>query len=438
MNRATVVRVLVGALLLAGSLGAVAQQKSLYTVDEYNAFVDTTRGEPAERLTAIDAFLKNYPNSILRALIYPAQAQMAFTLKQYEKAMGAVDAYLAMDREQVNAILTQSGYNELQIEGTYYTSILTHSSSYLQLLGTNAARAQTLTENAARTARRGLELHDRIYAQVQPPTDPAQLQQFQAQKQQAEATFRVILADAAWRGKDWPTSAKEYAVLVGNTPNDAALNYRLGLSYLQSQPPRWEKGLWHVARSVALNIPKSDEVKDFLGKNVAAYQQVLPECSTDQVDDLVAQAALAPEPPAGWKLVSSEQVSAVRNELTLKRIFDDLKAGGEQEEIIWLASCGLELPELEAEVVQISQNEGNVVTLGVAVTEESSNAKKADMVVRVIAPPEAKNVKVGDLVHITGTLRSYQKDPEFQLVLSDGRIKPEDIPKTRGGRGGSR
>ncbi|HEX9764993.1 MAG TPA: hypothetical protein VGA39_06890, partial [Candidatus Acidoferrales bacterium] len=219
---------------------------------------------------------------------------------------------------------------------------------------------------------------------------------------------------------------------------DAALNYRLGLSYLQSQPPQWEKGLWHVARSVALNIPKSEEVKDFLGKNVAAYQQVLPECSTDQVDDLVAQAALAPEPPAGWKLVSSEQVSAVRNELTLKRIFDDLKAGGEQEEIIWLASCGLELPELEAEVVQISQNEGNVVTLGVAVTEESSEAKRADMVVRVIAPPEAKNVKVGDLVHITGTLRSYQKDPEFQLVLSDGRIKPEDIPKTRGGRGGSR
>jgi len=437
MSRATVVRVLVGALLLAGSLGAVAQQKSLYSVEEYNAYVDTTRGEPAERLTAIDAFLKNYPNSILRALIYPAQAQLAFSVKQYEKAMGAVDAYLAMDRDQVNNILNQSGYNELQIEGTYYSSILTHSSSYLQLMGTNAARAQALTENAARTARRGLELHDRIYAQVQAPTDPAQLQQFQAQKQQAEATFRVILADAAWRSKDWPTSAKQYTVLVGYTPNDAALNYRLGLSYLQSQPPQWEKGLWHVARSVALNISKAEEVKDFLSKNVAAYQQVLPECSQDQVDDLVAQAALSPNPPAGWRLVSSEQVSSVRNELTLKRIFDDLKAGGEQEQMIWLASCGLELPELEAEVVQISQNEGNVVTLGVAVTAESSEAKKADMVVRVISPPEAKNVKVGDLVHITGTLRAYQKDPEFQLVLDNGRIKPEDIPRTRGGRGGA-
>lgn len=438
MSRATVIRVLVGLALIASSMGAAAQQKSLYSVEEYNAFVDTTRGEPNERLAAIDAFLKNYPNSVLRALIYPAQAQLAFSVKQYEVAMGAVDAYLAMDREQVNAILTQSGYNALQIEGSYYSALLTHSSSYLQLLGTNGARTQALTENAARTARRGLEMHERIYSQVQPPADPAQLKQFEAQRQQGEATFRIILADAAWRSKDWPASAQQYAVLVRFTPNDAALNYRLGLSYLQSQPPNWESGLWHVARAVALNIPKSDEVKDFLAKSVASYQQVQAECSKDQVDDMVAQAALSPDPPAGWRLVSSEQVSAVRNELTLKRIFDDLKAGGEQEHMIWLASCGLELPELEAEVVQVSQNEGNVVTLGVAVTAESSEAKKADMVVKVIAPPEAKNVKVGDLVHITGTLRSYQKEPEFQLVLSDGRIKPEDIPRTRGGRGGSR
>jgi hypothetical protein len=59
------------------------------------------------------------------------------------------------------------------------------------------------------------------------------------------------------------------------------------------------------------------------------------------------------------------------------------------------------------------------------------------MVVRVVSPPEARNIKVGDLVHITGTLRSYQKDPAFQLVLDVGRIKPEDIPKTRGGRSGA-
>ncbi len=231
---------------------------------------------------------------------------------------------------------------------------------------------------------------------------------------------------------------KEYAVLVKTTPNDAALNYRLGLSYLQQQPPVWESGLWHVARAVALNIPKGEEVKDFLAKNVAAYQQVLPECSGNQVDDLIAQAAKSPEPPADWKLVSSEQVSSVRQELTLKRIFDDLKAGGEQEHLIWLASCGLELPEMEAEVVQVSQNEGNVVTLGVAVTAESAEAGKADMVVKVISPPEAKNIKTGDIVHITGTLRSYQKDPQFQLVLGEGRIKPEDIPRTRGRSGAGR
>ncbi len=439
MSARSILRAAAVAVLISLCAGPALAQRpgQLYGVEEYNAFVDTTRPtEPNEKVTASDAFLKAYPNSVLRAFVLPAQAQALFQLKRYDKAMEAVDAFLQMNREPVVALYRQSQYNDLAIENEYYKNYLLYAYSYLQLLGTNGARAQALTDTATNRVREGLEVHNKLYAQVPMPTDAAQKQQFEQAKSQAETTFRTILADAAWRKKDYPQAATEYAGLVKSTPNDAALNYRLGLSYLQQQPPVWEQGLWHVARAVALNIPKSEDVKDFLGKNVAAYQQVLAECSKDQVDDLIAQAAQSADPPAGWKLLSSEQVATVRNELTLKRIFDDLKAGGEQEHLIWLASCGLELPEMEAEVVQVSQNEGNVVTLGVAVTEESATAGKADMVVKVIAPPEAKNIKTGDIVHITGTLRSYQKDPEFQLVLGDGRIKPEDIPKTRG-RGGA-
>ncbi len=439
MSARSILRAAGLALLILSCAGPALAQRpgQLYGVEEYNAFVDTTRPtEPNEKIAAIDAFLKAYPNSVLRAFVLPAQANALFQLKRYDKAMEAVDGFLSMDREKVVALYRQSQYNDLAIENEYYKNYLLYAYSYLQLLGTNGQRAQALTDTAIKRVREGLEVHNKLYAQVPVPTDATQKQQFEQAKSQAETTFRTILADAAWRKRDYAAAATEYTGLVKNTPNDAALNYRLGLSHLQQQPPVWEKGLWHVARAVALNIPKSEDVKDFLGKNVAAYQQVQAECSKDQVDALIAQAAQSADPPAGWKLVSSEQVASVRNDLTLKRIFDDLKAGGEQEHLIWLASCGLELPELEAEVVQVSQNEGNVVTLGVAVTEESATAGKADMVVKVIAPPEAKNIKTGDIVHITGTLRSYQKDPEFQLVLSDGRIKPEDIPKTRG-RGGA-
>jgi len=443
MNGRSVFQVAGLALLISLCAGPALAQRpgQLYGVEEYNAYVDTTRPtEPNEKVAAIDAFLKAYPNSVLRAFVLPDQAKVLFQLKRFEKTMEAVDAFLQMNREQVAALYKQSQFNDIQIESAYYENYLLYSYSYLQLLGTNGGRAQALTDTAVKRVREGLEAHQHLYSQITPPTDPAQLKQYEQTRAQAELTFRSILADAAWRKKDYPQAAKEYAGLVKSSPNDAVLNYRLGLSYLQQQPPVWESGLWHVARAVALNIPKSDDVKEFLGKNLAAYQQVVPECSKDQVTDLIAEAAKAPDPPEGWKLVSSEQVSAVRNELTLKRIFDDLKAGGETEHLIWLASCGLELPEMEAEVVQVSQNEGNVVTLGVAVTAESAEAGKPDMVVKVIAPPEAKNIKTGDIVHITGTLRSYQKDPQFQLLLSDGRIKPEDIPKTRrsgAGRGGA-
>ncbi|HXE76359.1 MAG TPA: hypothetical protein VNN18_12105 [Candidatus Xenobia bacterium] len=429
------------ALLILSCAGPALAQRpgQLYGVEEYNAFVDTTRPtDPNEKLAAIDAFLKAYPNSVLRAFVLPEQAKALFQLKRYEKAMDAIEAFLQMNREQVVALLKQSQYNDLQIDSAYYYNYLLYAHSYSALLGTNATRAQALTDAAIKRVNEGLELHQRLYGTVTPPADAAQREQFEKTRAQEESTFRSLLADATWRKKDYPAASREYANLVKKAPNDAVLNYRLGLSYLLQQPPVWEQGLWHVARAVALNIPKSDEVKEFLSKNVSAYQQVVPECSGDQVNDLVALAAQSADPPAGWKLVSSEQVAAVRNDLSLKRIFDDLKAGGEAEHIIWLASCGAELPEIEAEVVQVSQNEGNVVTLGVAVTAESAEAGKADMVVKVIAPPEAKNIKTGDIVHITGTLRSYQKDPEFQLVLSDGRIKPEDIPKTRGRSGAGR
>jgi len=196
-----------------------------------------------------------------------------------------------------------------------------------------------------------------------------------------------------------------------------------------------------VARTVTLTPGEKEKtaLRETLLQNTASYEGLYQvACAQSEVDAFLQRASSSPAMPSDWQVPTREDVQAVRQGLNVAQLMEGLKAGGEQERMTWLASCGLELPELETEVVQVAQNEGNVITLGVAVTQESSEAKKADMMVKVTAPPEAKNIKVGDFVHITGTLRAYQRDPEFQLVLDEGRIKPEDIPKTRGGRGGSR
>lgn len=438
MKARSLLAALLGLVVLLGSAAPVLAQRQPYGVEEYNAFVDTTRPQdPAPRLDAIDAFLKQYPESVLRAFVYPAMAQTAFQLQRHAKVLEAVDGLLEMNRDQVASLYKQSNYTDLHIDNIYYQALVLYTFSFLQSFRNGTPQADALAERAAEHARQGLELHQKLYGQVQPPDDPAKRKQFDEQKNTEEASFHNLLAFVAWRKEDYSSAAREYAAVVKLTPNDPLINYRTGLASLRQSTPDYPAGIWHVARAISLKITKSEEVKDYLTKVVSGYQQVVPTCAADQVDDILQAAAQSATPPPGWRLVDASQVNAVRNELTVKRIFDDLKAGGEQEHLIWLASCGLELPELEGEVLEASQTPENSVTLGVAVTQEAADAKQPDITVKVIAPPEAKNLKAGDVVHFTGIVDGYQKDPFFQLKLKDGKVKAEDIPKAAPARRGA-
>ena len=431
--------VLAGLGVLLGGTSPALAQRSPYGVEEFNAYVDTTpeqTPDPATRLQAIETFLQKYPESVLRAFVYPNQASTAFQLQRYPLCLQAVDNFMAMDREQVRGFLLQSNLNETQIDNSYFGGLILYTYSFLQSFRNGTPQADALAARGAERAQQGLELHQKLYSTVQPPADPAARKQFEDNKFQQEASFRKVLAFVAYRKKDYAVAARELAGLVRLTPDDPTTNYQLGLSSLQQPTPDYRAGIWHVGRAIALKINKSDDVKEYLTKVMSAHQQVLPECAADQVNDIIAAAGRSAVPPADWRLVSATEVNAVREGLTLPRIFSDLKAGGETEHLIWLASCGSELPELEAEVLAVSENPDNLVTLAVAVTQEASDAKQPDIEVRVVAPPEAKNLKAGDFIHFTGTVSDYQKEPYFQLKLKDGKVKAEDIPKP-GRRGGA-
>jgi hypothetical protein len=430
---------LLGLALVLGCAGSLGAQKSPYGVEEYNAYVDTTRSQdPGERIQAIEAFLNNYPQSVLRAFVYPAYLQLAWAQKDYPTVIKAVDGFLGMDREQVAQIYKQSNYNETQIDGAYYQGLVLYTYSFLQSFRNGTANADAAADRAAERAREGLKLHDGLYGQVQAPDDPTQREQFEQNKRQEAAAFHNVLAFTAWRKKDYATAEREYDTLVNFTPEDPSINYRLGLAELQRPQPEYEHGFWHLARAVALNVPKKDEVKDYLTKGIAAYQQVLPECIDDRVNELVARSTSAVHPPASWKLATAEQVNAVRQAMDVKRILDDLKAGGETANLMWLASCGSEIgggedgtPQLAVLVLGVTAEADNLVTLRVAAGQEAADAKRANMEVKVEGPPEAKRLKADDVVRVSGTINDYQSEPEFLLKLTKGEVNREDIPKTR-------
>jgi hypothetical protein len=238
------------------------------------------------------------------------------------------------------------------------------------------------------------------------------------------------------RKKDNDTAAREYAWLLERTPNEPTLNYQLARVLLQKSSPDYRSGFWYLGRAISLNIPKSDEVKDYLKKSLAAYQQVPPECLNDQVADLIAASSASLKPSASWRLASADQVNALREELSVKRIFDDLRAGGDSAHMMYLASCGTviglgeEGPELSVMILEVNQTEGNLVTLRGAITEESANAKLPDVEVKVEGPAEARNLRAEDYVRVSGKISGYQEQP-FLLKLVEGKVNAEDIPKTR-------
>jgi len=123
--------------------------------------------------------------------------------------------------------------------------------------------------------------------------------------------------------------------------------------------------------------------------------------------------------------------------LSVKKIFDDLRAGGELAHMMYLASCGTVIgigedgqPELAVMVLAVDETPGNLVTLRAAAGQEAVDAKLANVEVKVEGPAEARSLKVEDVVRVSGKITGYQAEP-FLLKLAEGKVNPEDIPKAR-------
>jgi len=437
------------ALLGASVAGAQTPQKDYERkAEEYNAYQDILRTQDLkQRLEVIDTFLRTYPQSLYRVHVYLAQLETAYAAQDYARSIQAADAFLGMNKQDVLSVYKQGNPNleMAALEPAYYRFNLLYTISFLQSFRESEANADAISAKARERAAQALEMHTRLYSMAKPPPGVTP-EQFETIKKQEETSLHTALAYVAWRSKDYPKAAAEYKWLLELAPDDARLNYQLARSLLQQATPDYPQGLWYLARAIHQNIPKADEVKDYLTKVVSAYQQVEPQCLGDQVEQLVARSGESVTPAADWKLISGEEVNTVRGQMNLKRIFDDLKVGGETAQMMFLASCGAEIglaengqPDLEVLIIEVTQTPENSLTLRVAAGQEAADAKTANIEIKIVEPAEVKNLKNEDVVRIAGKIRGYENNPQFLLKLVEGKVNVEDIPKTRGrGAHGSR
>jgi len=393
------------------------QSKQPYTMAEYNSYQACAAEKvPATQVKCLDDFVSKYPNSALLIYVYPLYVQAYGQLKNYQKVIEYSDKVVGLGAK-IDA-------------GGQYQALYAHCFAYNAL--TAAQQADPATAKAARDAAvAGLSALDSL-KKPDSMTDDA----FATQKKQIQIYFNGTAAQASVNIKDYAGAIPFYKAVLALNPDDGITSYRLGLAYEALTPPQHMDAFWSIARAVTAKgatEAQSKKVKDYLRKLVVNYQQAACDNLTDaELAELLQLAGSSAERPASYNIPSSADLDAVRKDMTIKSVVEDLKAGGDKSKVTWLAACGLEFPGVPGKVIENVAGDPIVLKVAFVTSDaEFDAATVPNMDVKVVGQPEVSRVEKDSAIHFTGTLLSYDPDPAFMLHWEKGKVNDEDIPKEK-------
>ena len=416
-------------LILGNGLSAVAQAqaaaggqdagagKQPYTMPEYNSYqACASEKVPATQLKCLDDFVSKYPNSALLIYVYPLYVQAYGQLKNYQKVIEYADKVIGLG-DKIDA-------------GGQYQALYAHCFAYNALSA--AQQADPATAKAARdSAVAGLKALDAV-KKPDSMTDDA----FATQKKQIQIYFNGTAAQASAAVKDYAGAIPFYKAMLALNPDDGVTSYRLGLAYEALTPPQHMDAFWSIARAVSAKgatQAQSTKVKDYLRKLIVNYQQAACENLTDaELAELLQLASSSVDRPASYNIPSSADLDAVRKDMTIKSVVEDLKAGGDKSKVTWLAACGLEFPGVPGKVIENAPGDPIVLKVAFVTSDaEFDAATVPNMEVKIVGQPDVARVEKDSAIHFTATLVSYDPDPAFMLHWEKGKVSEEDIRKEK-------
>jgi tetratricopeptide (TPR) repeat protein len=387
-----------------------------YTMAEYNQYQAADKEQnPQAKVKGLDDFVKAYPNSTLMPYIYRDYYQTYMALRNYAQAIEYCDRMIALGDQIDTTGKLEAYYMRAQ---AYY-------------LGSGADKPMQAAD-AATKARDASAAGLKVLDDLKKP-DNVDQKQFDTQKKGVQVLFNAVAALASSYVKDYPAAAASYKTVLSITPDDPVTHYRLGIIDLQVTPPAGSDGFWELARAIDLKIPNDAQVRAYLKNQIVRYQQ--PACDKlvdDQVNELLTLAATANDRPGTLNVPSAADLQKARDDTA--NFIPNLMAGGDAGKVMWLASCGLEYPDVGVRVMEAPVVDGDNVTLKVFrgnTPEEIEAATMANMTVKVEGQPEAKKLEKDAVVRFTGTLTGYTQNP-FMLTWEKAKINMEDLPADTG------
>ena len=411
--------------MLGGAVNTRAGQpgqdaaKQPYTMPEYNAEQSCASDKnPSSQVKCLDDFVSKYPNSALLIYVYPMYYQAYFQQKNYPKVI-----------EYANKVV---GLGDKVGPNEKYGALYARAAAFNSMTGADQT-AQAKGAMAAADA--GLKL----VPELKKP-DTLDENAFNEQKKQATIYLNGTAAQAAMVSKDYPNAITFYKAVLAINPDEAITEYRLGQAYLASNPPQQLEGFWYVARAVTsknATQQQSTQLKAYLRKLLVNYQQAACDNLTDaQLNELLQLAGSSAERPATYKIPSAADLDAARKDMTIASVIADLKAGGDKSKVTWLASCGLEFPDVPGKLIDMTAAAApsDPILLKVAFVTSDAEFQAAttpNMEVKVVGQPDAARLEKDNPVRFTGTLTSYDPDPAFMLHWDKAKVNAEDIPQEK-------
>jgi hypothetical protein len=384
---------------------------------EYNAYQNaTTQSTPQTKASASEAFLKQYPQSVLKKSVLE----------------GLVDDYSAFDQAKT----VDAAQRLLQIEPNNLKAMFLIAFIEKQEATATPAQASQLLDDAAAEATKGLA-----------DTKPAEVKDEDWTKQKAATDpifYSILSNDALLSKKDLPAAVAafrtELEYLAKNNPqatqtvgspglNDTML---LGQTYTQLTPPDMVNGVWFLAR--AENFAPAN-FKPVIDKQ-ARYWYKRYHGKEDGFDAVLAAAATSIFPPADFKIAPAPTPKDVADGVVASTPDLNTLALADKEYI--LANASKENADKLWALLkdQVSQVPGTVLVatasqIQLAVTDDAKADKKPDFTVNMKTPLADKDIPAvgSDITNLIGTYDSYTQSPA-QIILREGEIQSTKKPVT--------
>jgi tetratricopeptide (TPR) repeat protein len=394
-----------------------ANQKVIKDPAEYNAYMTALNTQdPAQRAAAMDAFVKQYPQSIVRVdALEQAMAAYQQTGNQ-QKVQETANAILQINPNNVRAL------------------------AIIVFLERQGVKDAATGAKARADAERGLQ----EMANWKKPEGISDAD-FEQLKTQMTNIFAGTAAFGALQQQDYAAASKYYEQALKVDPNDLANNYQMAISLLQANPMN-PLGFWYGAKALGLAQTANPQAfqawspyftsrykkyhgntDDWNQRIAAAAKQTAPPA------DFVASIPLAPTPCdlaaqavqqnspdslsfSDWELVLSCRDKSPANKAAADQVWQAIQAkekGGEAK---------LKIP---TKVVAVP----NETTLELAVSEDNQAANKADMRVNM-EKPMTKPPAPGTSLDIIGVISEYTPDP-FMFTMTKGELPPPAKPPVK-------